>query len=249
MWKSGKRALSLRRNALKSPKQVGNRLLGELSPKERRRLDSLLEPHEFRTGESLHDPGKPVTHVYFPVNGVASLVTRMEDGSCVEAATTGNEGIVGLPVFVETGSACIEAFVQIPGQAMRMRADAFRAELRRNSELSRLADAYTRALLRLVAQTAACNRRHDIEQRCARWLLMSHDRVQANTFHLTQEFLAEMLGVRRSGVTGSAGKLRDERLISYRRGWISILDRRGLEKTSCECYKTIREEFDRIGTD
>ena len=206
----------------------------------------MLEKHEWRSGESLHDPGRRVRHVYFPVNGVASLVTRLSDGSCVEAATTGNEGIVGLPVFLETGSASIEAFVQIPGQSLRMRADAFLNELRPGSDLRRLADSYTRALLRLVAQSAACNRKHSTEQRCARWLLMSHDRVQSDTFHLTQEFLAEMLGTRRTAVTACAGELRRKGLITYRRGWITVLDRRGLEKASCECYGAIRQEFDGI---
>ena len=127
-----------------------------------------------------------------------------------------------------------------------MKADAFRDEIRRDSDLRRLADSYTRALLRLVGQSAACNRKHTTEQRCSRWLLMSHDRVQADTFHLTQEFLAEMLGVRRSAVTGSAGVLRRKGLITYRRGWITVVDRRGLEKASCECYRVIRREFDQI---
>jgi CRP-like cAMP-binding protein len=231
---------------MKPSKALGNLLLSKLSGKERRKIDALLEKHEWSSGESLHDPGKRVTHVYFPVNGVASLVTRLSDGSCVEAATTGNEGIVGLPIFLESGGASIEAFVQIPGQSLRMKADAFRDEIRRNSELRRLADAYTRALLRLVGQSAACNRKHKTEQRCARWLLMSHDRVQADTFHLTQEFLAEMLGVRRTAVTGCAGTLRRKGLITYRRGWITVLNRRGLEKASCECYAVIRREFDEI---
>jgi CRP-like cAMP-binding protein len=231
---------------MKPHKAPGNLLLSKLSGKERRRIDALLEKHEWSSGESLHHPGKRVAHVYFPVDGVASLVTRLSDGSCVEAATTGNEGIVGLPIFLEAGGASIEAFVQIPGQSLRMKADAFRDEIRRNSDLRRLADAYTRALLRLVGQSAACNRKHATEQRCARWLLMSHDRVQADTFHLTQEFLAEMLGIRRTAVTGCAGNLRRKGLISYRRGWITVLNRRGLEKASCECYAVIRREFDEI---
>ncbi|MDQ6892476.1 MAG: Crp/Fnr family transcriptional regulator [Acidobacteriota bacterium] len=231
---------------MKSPKALGNLLLSKLPGKERRRIDALLETHDWSSGESLHDPGKRVNWVYFPVDGVASLVTRLSDGSCVEAATTGNEGIVGLPIFLETGSASIEAFVQIPGRSLRMNADVFRDEIRRNSNLRRLADAYTRALLRLVGQSAACNRKHPTEQRCSRWLLMSHDRVQADTFHLTQEFLAEMLGIRRPAVTGCAGELRRKGLITYRRGWITVLDRRGLEKASCECYAVIRHEFDQI---
>jgi CRP-like cAMP-binding protein len=231
---------------MKPPKPLGNLLLSKLSGKERRRIDALLEKHDWSSGESLHDPGKRVNWVYFPVDGVASLVTRLSDGSCVEAATTGNEGIVGLPIFLETGSASIEAFVQIPGRSLRMKADVFRDEIRRNSNLRRLADAYTRALLRLVGQSAACNRKHATEQRCSRWLLMSHDRVQADTFHLTQEFLAEMLGVRRTAVTATAGELRRKGLITYRRGWITVVDRRGLEKASCECYGVIRHEFDQI---
>lgn len=225
---------------------VRNHLLASLPAKEMKRLAPMLQPHTWRIREELHEPGKPITFVYFPVSGVASLVTSMEDGSTVEAATVGNEGLVGLPMFLETGTVSIEAFVQIPGECLRMKASLFRHEMQNGGVLREVAQSYTQVLLRLIAQSAACNRLHTLRQRCARWLLMSHDRVEGDAFLLTQEFLSQMLGVRRATVTVAAGELRQLGLITYRQGRIQIDDRDGLEKAACECYGVIRREFDQL---
>jgi CRP-like cAMP-binding protein len=223
-----------------------NFLLAGLPPKDQRRLAPLFENHHMRFRDVLHEPGKAISWVYFPVTGIVSLVTSMEDGATVEAATVGNEGMVGLPMFLETGTIPIEGFVQIPGKALRMRASTFRSEVREGSVLYTSIQRYTQALLRLVAQSAACNRLHSLKQRCARWLLMAHDRVEGNEFFLTQESLSQMLGVRRATVTVAAGELRELGLIRYRQGAIDIVHREGLENEACECYRVIRAEFDRL---
>ena len=225
-----------------------NHLLASLSLKDFKRIEPLLQPIRFEIRQPLHEPGKPITDVYFPLNGVASLVTTMEDGATVEAATVGNEGMIGLPMFLETGTVSLEAFVQVAGQALRMKASAFRNEIKNGGALSDIIQHYTQTLVRLIAQSAACNRLHTLRQRCARGLLMTHDRVEGDQFFLTQEFLSMMLGVRRATVTVAAGDLRQEGLIRYRQGWIEITDREGLEGASCECYLVIRREFDRLAT-
>ncbi|MEO8429989.1 MAG: Crp/Fnr family transcriptional regulator [Acidobacteriota bacterium] len=225
---------------------VRNHLLASLPDPEMRRLTPSLQPHTWRIREELHQPGKPLDFVYFPVSGVASLVTSMEDGTTVEAATVGNEGLVGLPMFLETGTVSIEAFVQIPGECLRMKASIFRAEMQNGGVLREVAQIYTQVLLRFVAQSSACNRLHSLRQRCARWLMLSHDRVVGDAFLLTQEFLSQMLGVRRATVTVAAGELRQLGLITYRQGRIQIDDRDGLEQAACECYGVIRREFDRL---
>jgi CRP-like cAMP-binding protein len=225
-----------------------NHLLASLSQRDFGKLEPYLEPYPFKIRDPLHEPGRPVSHVYFPLSGIASLVTTMEDGATVEAATVGNEGMIGLPMFLETGTASIEAFVQIPGDALRMKASAFRTLIQGGGALADVIQRYTQVLLRLIAQSAACNRLHSLAQRCARWLLMSHDRVDGDSFLLTQEFLSQMLGVRRATVTIAAGELRRAGLIRYRQGRIEIVDRRGLENVTCECYPVIRREFDRLAT-
>ncbi|MEO8191325.1 MAG: Crp/Fnr family transcriptional regulator [Acidobacteriota bacterium] len=225
-----------------------NHLLASLPSKDFKRIEPFLQPIRFDIRQSLHEPGKPITDVYFPLNGVASIVTTMEDGSTVEAATVGNEGMVGLPMFIETGTVSLEAFVQVAGQALRMKASAFRNEIKNGGPLFEIIQHYTQTLLRLIAQSAACNRLHTLRQRCARWLLMTHDRVDGDQFFLTQEFLSMMLGVRRATVTVAAGELRQEGLIRYSQGRIEILDREGLEGASCECYMVIRREFDRLAS-
>jgi len=171
----------------------------------------------------------------------------MADGSTVEVATIGNEGVVGLAAYLGDGSSPMETFVQIPGEAVRLDAGAFRHEIRGaggalRDEIGR----YAQALLTQVGQSAACNRVHAIDERCARWLLMSHDRVVGDQIRLTQEFLAEMLGVRRAGVSHAAGLLKRRKLIEYRRGLIYVLDRKGLEKAACECYALIRAHHERL---
>ncbi len=174
------------------------------------------------------------------------MVTTMEDGSTVEVVTVGNEGIVGLPVFLGTGSMPMEVFIQIDGDAVTLPAHLFRDASSNGGALRPLLDRYTQALLSRIAQSGACNRLHPIDQRCARWLLMSHDRVPGDDFSLTQEFLSQMLGVRRASVTTAATILQRAGYIRYRRGRIRIADREGLESASCECYRVIRSEYERL---
>ena len=194
----------------------------------------------------IYEPNGAITHVYFPTGCIISLVTYLEDGSAVEMATIGLEGMVGLPIFLGSDTMPSRAFGQIPGDALRITAAAFKAAIKRNRPLVRVLNRYTQALFNQVAQTTACNRVHLVEQRCARWLLQTHDRVGSDQFFLTQEFLAQMLGVRRSGVSAAAGLLQKAGLIRYARGRITVLDRPGLESAACECYGVIKREFDRL---
>ncbi len=229
-----------------------NHLLSSLPPGERTRLISILEPWALTQRASLNEPGEEAPYVYFPLTGVVSLVTRLTDGSGVEAATIGNEGMVGLPALLENKLAPIEAVVQIPGDSLRAASKIFTAELPKLPDLSSLLLDYTRVLFLFVAQSTACNRRHDLPERCARWLLTSHDRTGRDRFPLTHESLGEMLGVRRASVTVAAGKLREEGMIEYSQGSVRIIDRAGLERRSCECYRVVRQLFDQLalkGTD
>lgn len=223
-----------------------NRILAALPAAEYRRVAPKLETALLRRGHTLCEVDKPITHVYFPRNGVASMVARLEEGGTIEVATIGNEGVVGLSAYVGNGRAAMEVFVQIPGEAVRLRADLFRRVIQGSSAWRDLIRRYSQALLTQVSQSAACNRAHPVEQRCARWLLMSHDRVLGNEIALTQEYLGEMLGVRRASVTQVAGKLKRRKLIDYHRGKIRVLDRKGLEKAACECYQFIRVHHDRL---
>jgi CRP-like cAMP-binding protein len=200
----------------------------------------------FRSGQRLHEADGPISHVYFPRSAVASVVARMDEGGTIEVATIGNEGVVGLGSYLGDGSSPMEVFVQIPGEAVRMNASAFRHEIRTGGALRDGIRRYAQALLTQVGQSAACNRVHAIDERCARWLLMSHDRIVGDEILLTQEFLAEMLGVRRAGVSFAAGQLKRRKLIDYRRGRIQVLDRKGLEKAACECYAIIRAHHERL---
>ena len=223
-----------------------NRILASLSPADYRRIASKLEPVTFRSGQCLHEVAGPISYVYFPQNGVASVVARLDEGGIVEVATIGNEGVVGLTAYLGNGHSSMEVFVQIPGEAVRMEARVFRQEIRAQTALRDAVGRYAQALLTQVGQSAACNRVHPIDERCARWLLMSHDRVSGDEISLTQEFLAEMLGVRRAGVTRAAGLLKRRKVIDYRRGRIRVLDRKELERAACECYAFIRSELDRL---
>jgi CRP-like cAMP-binding protein len=177
---------------------------------------------------------------------VASVVAENGHGPSVEVATVGNEGFVGTPLLLGTDRSPAAAFCQVPGHGHRMSAAAFQREVRRSGDLSAIAHRYVQALMTLYAQSVACNRLHSIDQRAARWLLMTHDRVMADTFPLTQEFLSQMLGVRRAGVNVAANLLAEAGAISYSRGVITIVNRRALEKAACECYRVIRHEFDRL---
>lgn len=223
-----------------------NHLLAALSPETHGRLAPFFEHVPLDLRQTLHTQNQPITHVYFPTQGVMSLLKLTPGADPIEVATIGNEGFVGVPVLLGVESAPEHVFCQVPGAALRMPARAFAEALQASPELSRVMLRYTQALITLIAQSSACNRLHNVEERAARWLLMTHDRVHADEFPLTQEFLAQMLGVRRQAVNVAAGILNRAGLISYVRGVIRILDRKGLEGAACECYASIQQEFARL---
>jgi CRP-like cAMP-binding protein len=223
------------------PARTRNKILNLLPPKE---LDGLLDRSELVTIESeelIFRRKEPIRYAYFPDNCVISLVTEMSDGDSVEAMTVGNDGFVGLAVFHEVTSSWLKAIGQISGETRRVATKDFQELMRTSPALHGLLHRYSQFVFETVSQSAACNRLHVIEQRAARWLLMSEDRVGRTQFDLTQEFLAEMLGVRRPGVTVAMGVLEKAGLIAHGRGNITVLDHAGLEKVACECYGAIRQ--------
>jgi CRP-like cAMP-binding protein len=206
-----------------------------------------LEPVDLAKNDLLIEPDEPIRHVHFPLASVASLLIPMHDGSLVEAATVGNEGLVGLPVFLGAGSGSMRVVAQIPGPALRMTTEDFRALLvDADGPLTAIIQRYTQTLFTQLAQNVACNRLHTVEQRCARWILMIADRVPPGPFPLTQELLGQMLGVRRASVSEAAGRLAQHGALTYKRGVVRILDRAGLEQRSCECYGVIAAMLDRM---
>jgi CRP-like cAMP-binding protein len=222
-----------------------NHLLAALPQPELDRLMAAMTPGWLDIKTVLFEPGQRVEAVYFPLNGVISLVTPLEDGAIVEVATVGNEGVVGVPL-VPHGSLAVRAISQVSGGALRMETGAFLAELDRRGAVHEIIQSYIQALFGQIAQAAACNRLHSNEERLSRWLLMSHDRVGLDEFAITHEFLGQMLGSRRATVTLSAGVLQAAGLIRYQRGHVTIVDRVGLEGVSCECYGVIKKELDRV---
>ncbi len=223
-----------------------NRLLAALPDSEYERLVPHLKLVSLPTRQVLYEPGELITHIYFPEYAVVSIVTPMEDGSTVEVGIVSNEGMVGLPVILGGKTTTTKAFVQIPGAGFQMDADVFRSEFNRGEALQSLLLRYVQAIYTETSQAAACNRLHTLEERLARWLLTVSNRRQSDDFPLTQEFIAQMLGVRRSGVTVAASTLSRAGMIRYNRGQISILNRETLEATACECYQVIQNEFDRL---
>jgi CRP-like cAMP-binding protein len=223
-----------------------NRLLLALSDNELVRLEAQLERVTLELKQVLFDVDQPIAYVYFPENGVVSVVSVMADGTAVETATVGHEGMVGLPLFHGSDRTSAQAFSQIPGVALRMTADAFREEIGRNGALSQMLHRYSQALLTLIAQSSACNRLHTMRERCARWLLHTHDRVGSDEFPLTHQFLSQMLGVRRATVTEALGAVQETGAITSTMGRIRVTDRAALEAAACECYTIIRREFDRL---
>ncbi|MCC5665355.1 Crp/Fnr family transcriptional regulator [Nostoc sp. CHAB 5784] len=223
-----------------------NQLLAALPSEEYSRLVAYMEVVPLELKQHLYLRNQPIEYVYFLNYGVASMLTVLTDGSAIEVATVGNEGMVGLPVFLGADRIPGECFIQVPGSGLRMRVDAFKTHVTATSPLHDLLQRYTQALFNQIAQSAACNRLHSIEQRLCRWLLMTADRVETGTFPLTQEFLSKMLGVNRSSVSLSASILQKAGLIEYIRGQMTILDRSGLEATTCECYQVVRAEFERL---
>ncbi len=226
----------------------GNRLLEAIPAKERKHLLDLFELESCELKQQLMEPGEPMPTVYFPLTAVVSLLTTMDDGSGVEIATVGNEGMVGVPVFL--GAEALNARdlvqVQVPGTVLRIEAAVFLGEASNGNALRGVVERYVQAYLRQVSQQVACNAMHAVVERCARWILLTHDRVGDNEFPLTQEFLSQMLGVRRASVTVAGGALQSAGFVRFRRGRVTILDRVGLEGSSCECYEIIRHEFDRL---
>jgi CRP-like cAMP-binding protein len=223
-----------------------NRLLGLLPPSDYERLRPHLQRIPLTYRQSLYRARKPIGFVYFIESGVGSLVNTMANGDAAEVGTIGNEGMVGLPLVWGDDRAPTSVYVQVPGVGLRMKATLFTRELARSASMRTVMLRYGHAFFNQVAQSAACNHFHSIQQRCCRWLLMTHDRMQSDQFLLTQEFLAMMLGVQRTGVTAAAGGLQRAALIRYRRGNVTMLDRRGLERRSCECYRVSKMEFDRL---
>lgn len=225
---------------------VHNGILDKVSAEECQLVFRHLEQVELHLGEILSQPYEPIEYIYFPQQGTISVVVLMEDGAQAEVGVVGNEGMYGLPVVFGTDSAPLQAMVQIPGRALRVKARVLREELKDCGDFQKSLLRYAQAFLVQTAVTAACNRVHHLDGRLARWLLMTHDRAKADNLQLTHDFIATMLGVRRAGVSVAANKLQAEGWIKYRRGQIQILDRAGLEAYSCECYGVVKKEFDRL---
>ena len=223
-----------------------NRLLAALGVPEWARWKPQLEAVELPLGQVLYESGGTLTHVYFPTTAIVSLLYVMENGSSAEIAVVGNEGIVGISLFMGGESTPSRAVVQSAGQGFRMTSAAMKDEFNRAGPVLHLLLRYTQALITQMAQTAVCNRHHSLDQQLCRWLLLSLDRLPGSELVMTQELIANMLGVRREGVTEAAIKLQSTGLISYSRGRITVLDRAGLEKRTCECYAVVKTEYDRL---
>ncbi|MDQ2736756.1 MAG: Crp/Fnr family transcriptional regulator [Pseudomonadota bacterium] len=225
------------------PKQ--NHLLAALPVDEWRRWQPQLEHVEMPLGQVLYESGGTMSHVYFPITAIVSLLYVMENGASAEIAVVGNEGLVGISLFMGGGSTPSRAVVQSAGQGFRLTSKVIKEEFNRAPVLHLLLR-YTQALITQMAQTAVCNRHHSLDQQLCRWLLLSLDRLQGNELVMTQELISNMLGVRREGVTEGALKLQEAGLIRYARGRITVLDRPGLEKRTCECYRVVKTEYDRL---
>ena len=221
-----------------------NGLLATLPRKEYERMLPSLEEIPLLYEKVLYEPGALILDVYFPTSGIVSLLAAVEDRATLEVGLVGREGMVGLPLFMEVKTSRNRAVVQGAGFALKMKGKAFQKECDNDGSLSRLLRRYTHSLLTQVSQSAVCNRFHPIDARLARWLLMTRDRMGSDEFQLTQEFLSNMLGVRREGVNKAAGELQQRNLIKYSRGALTILNRPGLEAIACKCYRIIKEEYD-----
>jgi CRP-like cAMP-binding protein len=231
---------------LDSAEPRNNFLLAALPEPEWRRWQRLLEKVEMPLGEVLYESGATLTHVYFPTTSIVSLLYVMENGASAEIAVVGNEGLVGVALFMGGESTPSRAVVQSAGHGFRLKAQWMKDEFNRAGPVLHLLLRYTQALITQMSQTAVCNRHHSLDQQLCRWLLLSLDRLQGNELVMTQELISNMLGVRREGVTEAANKLQQAGLISYARGRITVLDRAGLEKRTCECYAVVKHEYDRL---
>jgi len=231
---------------LDSAEPRNNHLLAALPESEWQRWQQFLERVEMPLGQVLYEAGATLTHVYFPTTSIVSLLYVMENGASAEIAVVGNEGLVGISLFMGGESTPSRAVVQSAGHGLRLKAQLMKDEFDRAGPVLHLLLRYTQALITQMAQTAACNRHHTLDQQLCRWLLLSLDRLRANELAMTQELIANMLGVRREGVTEAALKLQHAGLISYSRGRITVLDRAGLEQRTCECYAVVKREYDRL---
>ena len=223
-----------------------NHLLAALAGEQWQRWQPLLEHVDMPLGQVLYESGKTLSHIYFPTTSIVSLLYVMENGASAEIAVVGNEGLVGVSLFMGGGSTPSRAVVQSAGHGFRLKASAMKDEFDKGGPVLHLLLRYTQALITQMSQTAVCNRHHSLDQQLCRWLLLSLDRLNDNKLVMTQELIANMLGVRREGVTEAAAKLQKAGLIRYNRGRISVLDRPGLEKRSCECYAVVKKEYDRL---
>lgn len=223
-----------------------NRLLAALPAAEYRRLEPHLEPISMRLGAVLYESGTRLSHIYFPTTSIISLLYVMADGASSETAAVGKEGIVGVPLFTGGGSMPNRGVVRNAGHGYRLKEQILKQEFNRLGALHDVLLRYTQALMTQMAQTAVCNRHHSVSQQLCRWLLLSLDRLDSNELSMTQELIANMLGVRREGITEAAGKLQHSGVISYCRGHITVLNRPALEARVCECYQVLRREFERL---
>ena len=225
---------------------IENRLLALLPTEDYERLRSNLQAVSFSLGEVVYEFGGQLDYVFFPTTSIISLLYTMENGSSAEMGLTGNDGVVGIALFMGGGTMPNRAVVQSAGGALRMKAKILKDEFALGGKFQQLLLRYTQALITQISQTAVCNRLHSVEQQLSRWLLLSHDRLNTDELIMTQELIADMLGVRREGVTVAAGRLQDYGAISYVRGRIQILDRQKLEEAVCECYRVVKDEFKRL---
>jgi CRP-like cAMP-binding protein len=229
---------------------TSNRILRALPAARREEILAQAELVELPKKRLLYDVNQPIRDVYFIEDGVASILSLLKDGSAVETSTCGREGMVGVPLFLGAQSAATQAMQQVPGAAHRLAAGDFLRHINESEDLRNSVGRYVQALMTLVAQNSACNRRHSVEERCVRWLLLTHDQVEEDSFELTHQFLSQMLGVRRATVTVTAGALQEAGYIKYHRGEITIVNRAGLEDMVCECYAIIHNEYARqVGGD
>lgn len=232
-----------------TPNPSQNHLLAALPPADYERLAPHLEAVVMPLGESIYEPGGQLQYVYFPTTAIISLLYVLESGSSAEIASVGNEGVLGISLFMGGNTTPSSAVVQTAGRGYRLAGKVLREEFNRAGLMQRLLLRYTQALLTHMCQTAACNRHHSIDQQLCRWLLLTLDRLPSNELVMTQELVASALGVRRESVTEAAGKLQRAGVVSYRRGHISILDRAGLETGACECYAVVKKEIQRLLSD
>jgi CRP-like cAMP-binding protein len=228
------------------PTQSANDLLASLPPTEWARIGAELEAVDLPLGKVLYESGAPMSHVYFPTSAIVSLLYVMEDGASAEIAVVGREGVVGIALFMGGETTPSRAVVQSAGRGYRLRAPLIKQEFNRSGPVMHLLLRYTQALITQMAQTAVCNRHHSLDQQLCRWLLLSLDRLSGNELVMTQELIANMLGVRREGVTEAALRLARLGLIRYSRGHITVLDRPALEARVCECYAVVKKEYDRL---